>query len=193
MAAKIDFTEGEGMLEEKSVKEILLSNDAIMGIEKTNLSEERGKYIIVCKKEREQEVRKFLDEACKLIEENIDFNIKHPTHPEIRRSSQNKWQTQLQLFAETISQTEEVPLPRKPPNAWNSRVILVNDPESFLKLPGNNQNKQSQRKNQKEPIKEVTQNSPGDLETRLKEIEDRMNKKMEEKMQLMEKKCQELE
>ena len=42
------------------MKKILLSNDAILGIEKTNLSEERGKYIIVCKKEREQEVRNFL-------------------------------------------------------------------------------------------------------------------------------------
>mgnify|MGYP003492990338 CR=1 FL=1 len=193
LAAKIDFTEGEDMLEEKSVKEILLSNDAILGIEKTNLSEERGKYIMICKKEKEQEVRKFLDGVCKHVEENIDCNIKHPTHPEIRRSSQNKWQTQLQQFAETISQTEEVPLPRKPPNAWNNRVIMVNDPESFPKLPGNNQGKQNQKKIPRESTKEAIQNSPVDFETRLKEIEDRLNQKMEEKMQMMEKKYQELE
>jgi exonuclease VII large subunit len=138
-------------------------------------------------------VRNFLDDACKFIEGKIDSSIKHSTHPDIRRSSQNKWQTQLQMFAETISQSEDGPLPRQPPNSWNNKVIMVNDPESFPKFSGKSKTKQNPTKSQKEPAREVSQKSQEDLETRLKEIEDRMNKKMEEKMEMMEKKYRELE
>lgn len=48
----------------KRVQESFFSHHGIMPVEKTNLSEERGKYIVICKKDKEQEVREFVDATC---------------------------------------------------------------------------------------------------------------------------------
>lgn len=42
---------------EKSGREILMTNEAVLAIEKTNLTEERGKYVVICKKKKEQELK----------------------------------------------------------------------------------------------------------------------------------------
>ena len=104
--AKIDASSDQGMEVEKSGRQILLTNEGVISIEKTNLTEERGKYAIVCKKDKVKEVREFLDAACTYILGNTAEEIKHKTHPEIRRSSPNRWQTQLQAFAETMNHEE---------------------------------------------------------------------------------------
>lgn len=68
--AKIDVSSGQGMDVEKSGRGTLLRNEAVIVVEKTNLTEEREKYAIVCKKDRNQEVNNFLDSACQFLSEN---------------------------------------------------------------------------------------------------------------------------
>ena len=68
---------------EKSGREILLTSEGVISIKKTNLTEERGKYAIVCKKDKVKEVREFLDAACTYILGNTAEEIKHKTHPEV--------------------------------------------------------------------------------------------------------------
>ena len=193
LAAKIDVTRDQGMIIEKSVREVLTTNEAVLSIEKTNLTEERGKYVIICKKEKEAEVKDFLDDACQYIAANVDKTIKHETHPDIRRSSPNRWQTQIQTYANTMTQAEDGPLPRKPPNAWGNKVILINDPESFPKLPGRSKPRETQKKTQEKPSQEQTQGNQGEFEKKVKEIEERLNKKIEERLAQLESKYQELE
>ena len=55
--AKIEVSSDQGMDVEKSGREILLTNEGVISVEKTNLTEERGKYAIVCKKDKVKEVR----------------------------------------------------------------------------------------------------------------------------------------
>lgn len=47
---------------EHKVKEILTSHPNIMALEKKNLTEERGKYVIICKTNRLNKVKDFI--AC---------------------------------------------------------------------------------------------------------------------------------
>ena len=193
LKTKIDVSQEDEMGTEKSVRDIILSNETVMSIEKTNLTEERGKYVIVCKKEKEQEAKKFLEAACSFISENITEDIRHETHPKIRLSSSNRWQTQIQTFAETLTQVEDGPLPRKPPNAWGNKVVLINDPENFPKLPGKKKPRENENQNQERSSREKNQVNQDALEDRLKEIEERLHKKMEERLSQMERKYQELE
>lgn len=46
-----------------------------MGIEKANLTEERLKYIVMCTKNKKQELKNFLDGACQFIPQTVNEKI----------------------------------------------------------------------------------------------------------------------
>lgn len=78
---------------------------------------------------------------------------------------------------------DDQPLPRKPPNAWQNKVVIVIDPVNFSKLPG-------KPKDTKEKVQKKETMSLNEVEKKLKgEI---MNKQMEEKIDRLEKGCQDL-
>lgn len=140
---------------------------------------------MICKMDKEQKVREFLDVACKFVNENIKCEIKYRTHPEMRRPSPNRRQTQIQMFAEEVSKAQyKAHLPRQPPNARNNKIVMINDQESFPKRPGKTEEKKSPIKNQ------IYQK---DLEKKLADIEERMKKKIEERIEKMKQRCSKLE
>ena len=92
-----------------------------------------------------------------------------------------------------MNHDEGGPLPRKPPNAWNNKVVFINNPESFPELKGKEKSKASQSRPQTRPSQEKVQVKNSDFEDKLREIKERLNKKVEEKMAQLEKKYSELE
>lgn len=170
---------------ETSAMQILKSNPKVLAVEKTNLTEERGNYVVICEKSNERETKEFIDKALEYLNKNAQQAIQHPTHPEIRRSSPNRWSTQLREYAESMTKVQDQEkLPSKPPNAWNKKSILINNLEDFPKLPT--------RKSPKNPSAKNPENA-NDLEEKLREIEERMNKEFEEKDKKLEQKCTDLE
>lgn len=158
------------------MKKILQPNNAIIAIKRTNLTKERGKYAIVIKKEMGREARNFLDAACQFLTLKTPDENKHNTHPEIRRSSPNRWLTQIQIHAETLTYVEDGPLPRKPPNTWTNRVVLLN-------LLGNGKPKSNPSKTSSRPSQAPVKGKQVDVEQKLKEIEERLNKSIDERLE----------
>lgn len=108
--------------------------DKKVALEKTNLYEESGKCILICKK-GDMEMKEFIDFACKYLNEEITEQARHNTHTEIRRAISTRWSTQIQQFGkEIIVIQDDQPLPRKPPNAWQNRVVIINDPNTELEF-----------------------------------------------------------
>jgi hypothetical protein len=102
LEAKFDTNESDGSIKQKSARELLTGHYSVIALEKTNLSEERGKYAIICQRENEKETKDFLDAVTGFINENADWDMKHLTHPEVRRASSNRWSTQIQEYAESF-------------------------------------------------------------------------------------------
>ena len=188
--ATISYKNGKGLEVESKARDFLTQHYGVYALEKTNLTEERGKYVLVC--ENNEDTREFVDYACEYLNDETTEQVRHKTHSEIRKASSNKWSTQIQQYAKEIIVIEDdTPLPRKPPNAWQNRVILFNDPENFPNLPSKPKEKRDKPTREKTQTKESPTTS--EIEKRLKEIEERMNQKMEEKIQRLEQRWQELE
>lgn len=100
----------------------------------------------------------------------MDEKRKHEIHPDIRSSRPNRWQTQLQSLAETITQAEHGPLPRQPPNAWSNKIVKLNDPESFPKLQGRNKPRANPTKSQSKSTQEKTLGNQEEIERYLRKL-----------------------
>jgi hypothetical protein len=197
LKAEFSTNEKDGSIKMRTAREILTGHFSIISLEKTNLSKERGKYNLICKKNQEKEAREFIDAATKYINEVADWEDKHVTYPEIRRSSPNRWNSEIQEYAETLHKTqEEEYLPRKPPNAWNQKIIFDNDPEKFPPLQEAPTPKvKNSKKLSKAPEKTINQEPKNNTKTseKMKEIEERINRQVEERIKRLEEKCAHLE
>jgi hypothetical protein len=175
----------------RTPRELLTDHENILRIEKTNLSGERGKYLLICEKKNEKEVKEYIDKALEYFNTNVAEQVRHSTHPEVRRSSPTKWTTQIQEYTDNYQNPASERLPRNPPNAWNNKIVLVNDLENFptiQKEACQKTNKPTrQSKNPERQEKEETE-----LQKRLKKIEENINKKFEERIQDLEKKYTDL-
>ena len=188
--ATISHLDGKALEVESKARDFLTQHYGVYALEKTNLTEERGKYVLVCA--NNEDTKEFVDFAVEHLNNETTEQVRHNTHSEIRKASSNKWSTQIQQYAkEIVVIDDDTPLPRKPPNAWQNRVILINDPENFPNLPS--KPKEKRDKPTKEKIQAKESPSTSEVEKRLKEIEERINQKMEEKIQRLEQRCQELE
>ena len=173
----------------KSVREIITEFPSVYSLEKTNLTSERGKYMLIIEKKKESEIKEKIDMAFEYINEKIPEEARHPTHPEIRRATTNRWATQIQEYAEKYQHNDDQQkLPKRPPNAWDRKIILVNDPESFPKLMV-----QKKAPEQKKTTPEKNLPRENDFDKKLKEIEERISKQFEDRIKKMEQKCDELQ
>ena len=119
--------------------------------------------------------------------------MRHKTHTEIRRASSTKWSTQIQQYArEIVIIEDDTPLPRRPPNAWQNKITIINDTENFPELPSRPRVNRNPTK-EKAPQQAKESTSTQLVEEKLREMEEKMNKKMEEKIERLEKRCQDLE
>jgi hypothetical protein len=133
--------------------------------------------MLIVEKKKENEIKEKLNIAFSYINENIPENAKHETHPEIRRAATNRWSTQIQEYAAKYQHNDDkTHLPKKPPNAWDRKVLLINDPESFPKLRENEQPKKTMERVQIRKTPEKILPNEVDLENKLKEIEDKISK-----------------
>ena len=90
----IGYRDGNGMEIETKARDLLTKYHGVLALEKTNLTEERGKYVLVCEK-GDGETREFIDFACRSLNDERTEQIRHNTHSEIRRASSTKWSTQI--------------------------------------------------------------------------------------------------
>lgn len=67
----ISYRDGNDMEIETKARDLLTKNQGILALEKTNLSEERGKYVLVCEISG-GEMKEFIDFACKYFNEGIE-------------------------------------------------------------------------------------------------------------------------
>ena len=190
----------DGVVKRATVKEIFTMHPSIESIERTAQSGEMGKYVLVYKKEREAAVNEFIDHTCEFVNNSeIPEEIKHQTYPKIRRTSNSKWASQVQEYTREIIQIdEEGVMPNKPPNYWNQRkVTLDNNPEEFPELPKRNKEKRARIEESKNQTRVFDKNKTTIVEDsfdkKIEEIEKKIRSQIEERMQAMEKKCQELE
>jgi hypothetical protein len=190
--SEISYRNGNGLEVQTKARDMLTQHQGIMALEKTNLTEERGKYVLVCDKNVD-ETQEFIDFSCTYLNDEITEQVRHKTHSEIRRASSTKWSTQIQQYArEIVIIEDDTPLPRKPPNAWQNKIIIVNDMENFPKLPSR---PRANRNPTKEKVPQLAKESSSTqlVEDKLREMEEKMNQQMEDKIERLEKRCQDLE
>jgi hypothetical protein len=196
--AEFDTNDSDGNIKKKTARELITAHYSVIALEKTNLTTERGKYSVICKRESEKQTKEFLDELTMFINASASWEIKHITHPEIRRSSSSKWSTQIQEYAASFNKiTEDEDLPRNPPkNAWNKKIVLINEPEEFPALqptPRTSNVRKVARIAEKSPNLQQKVTETQEFEEKIKEIEERINKSVEEKINRLEQRCSDLE
>jgi hypothetical protein len=79
----ISYRNGNGLEVESKARDLLTQHHGVLALEKTNLTEERGKYVLVCEKD-DEETRDFVDFACNYLNDEVTEQVRHKTHPEIR-------------------------------------------------------------------------------------------------------------
>lgn len=100
------------------VKELFLIHPSIEAVERTAQSGEMGKYVIWDNTEREAAINEFIDLTCEFANNSkISKETKQHMYPIVRRTSNSKLASQIQVYANEILQIEEEEaMPNKPPN-----------------------------------------------------------------------------
>lgn len=188
--AKYDVPPGQDMEVKKSGKLLILSNDAVIAVKTTNFSDESGNYATVIKKEMENEARNFLAAACLFLISKAPNENKHKTHPEIRRSSQYRWQTQIQVYADTLT---HAPNAKKASQCTEQQNHTTEQPRKLHKSSTERQTEEQSEQNTSRPSQAPAQGKQVDMEQKLKEIKERLTKKIDGRLALLEEKYNEVE
>lgn len=96
LRTNFDRNNGEEMCFERTAYDIITCHPSIMTLEKTNLTSERAKYVVICEKAKGRETKEDTDLVLDFLNQNAPKKIRYITYPDIRRSSPSRWNTLIQ-------------------------------------------------------------------------------------------------